>query len=308
MSLVLQAKGVVVEHHTPAGRVRAVDGVSLEVAAGDVVALVGESGSGKSSLARALVGLVPIAAGEVSLLGAPLPRGSWPRAMRRQVQLVFQDAAAALDPRLEVRASIAEGLEIHALAKGPALRQRVDALLQRVGLDPSLGARRPQELSAGQRQRVGLARALAVEPTLLILDEPVSQLDVSVQAQMVALLQQVRDPRRDGWLVITHDLSLVAQLAQRVLVLYAGQVVETGTAAQVLEAPRHPYTRALLASVPPRHPRERHPEPPIAGEPPSPFVRPEGCAFAPRCPHVMDRCRAEAPALVDGSACFLGRP
>ena len=233
----LDARDVHVQHHAHGARVDAVRGVSLQLAAGERVGLVGESGSGKSSLARALLGLEPLAGGRVTFDGQPT-HGA-PASLRRRLQPVFQDVGASLDPRMRVRASLAEPFEIHRL---PFDGARLEGLLGRVQLDASLLDRFPRELSVGQRQRVNLARALALEPDLLILDEPVSALDVSVQAQIINILRELSC----AMLVITHDLELVTHLCSRLLVMRAGQIVDEGPLPAALLEPQHPYTRTLV--------------------------------------------------------------
>jgi ABC-type microcin C transport system duplicated ATPase subunit YejF len=234
------------------GRFRAVEGVGFEVRPGETVALVGESGSGKTSVGRAVLGLVPAAEGEVVFHGTPLPslRGPARAAFRRRVQAVFQDPTSSLDPRWRVGAIVSEGLAVHGLAPRAERPERARALLARVGLDPDIATRYPHELSGGQRQRVGIARALAVEPSLIVCDECVSALDVSVQAQILNLLKDLQEERRIGYLFIAHDLAVVRHLAHWVLVLSEGRVVESGAAAEVLGSPSHPYTRRLLDAEP----------------------------------------------------------
>lgn len=298
----------------PVGWVRAVDGVDLQVPAGGTVALVGESGCGKTTVGRSILRLVEPQAGRVLFEGQDLlslPRRAV-RPLRRRLQIVFQDPLAALDPRLRVRDAIAEGMETHGIGADDTERDaRVEALLRRVGLDPSLLVRFPHELSGGQRQRVCIARALAVEPRLLICDESVSALDVSIQAQILNLLRDLQAELGLAYLFISHDLSVVRHLADRVAVMYLGQIVEEGPTEQVLGEPQHPYTRALLEAVPSIDPGARRSADRIRlqGDVPSPAQPPAGCRFHTRCPLVFDRCRREAPALVpvaDGvSRCFL---
>ena len=281
--------------------VRAVDGVSLEVAAGETLALVGESGSGKSTLGRVMLRLEMPTAGTVHFEGRDLAALSPAelRATRRRMQVVFQDPLGALNPRRSVAASIAEGLAIHALVPREERHARVDALLEEVGLQVSLRDRLPHELSGGQRQRVGIARALAVEPSFLVCDEPVSALDVSIQAQVLNLLLDLRDRRGLAYLFIAHDLAVVRRIADRVAVMYLGTVVETGPARGVIATPRHPYTRALVSAVPRPDPDRQDERIVLGGEPPSPADPPPGCPFAPRCFHPLRdaRCDAERPAL-----------
>lgn len=281
--------------------VRAVDGVSFSVAAGETLALVGESGSGKSTVGRMLVRLEGPTAGAARFEGTDLLAldGAALRAMRRRIQIVFQDPQSSLDPRMTLGRSIAEGIEIHQLAEGAEVARRVSALLEEVGLDPSFALRYPHECSGGQRQRVGIARALAVEPRFIVLDEPVSALDVSVQAQVVNLLVDLQRRRGLAYLFIAHDLAVVRQIAHRVAVMYLGRLVEIGPVEEVLAHPRHPYTQALLAAVPTPDPAVRPVRLVVPGEPPSPTAPPPGCPFHPRCQHpALDaRCRTERPDL-----------
>ncbi|MEO6068326.1 MAG: oligopeptide/dipeptide ABC transporter ATP-binding protein [Gemmatimonadota bacterium] len=281
--------------------VRAVDGVSFTVGRGETLALVGESGCGKTSVGRTLLRLQEPTAGRASFDGTDLfaLKGEALRAMRRRLQIVFQDPYSSLDPRMTVADSVAEGIEIHRLAKGPAIRARVEELLAEVGLDPSYADRYPHEFSGGQRQRIGIARALAVEPTFIVCDEPVSALDVSVQAQVLNLLADLQRTRGLSYLFIAHDLAVVRQLAHRVAVMYLGRIVELGPTEEVLSRPRHPYTQALLSAVPEPDPVTRRPRVMLAGEPPSPSAPPPGCAFHPRCPHPRRdaRCSTERPEL-----------
>lgn len=299
MSALLQASGVEVRYRAQGKRIAAVRGVSLQVDKGERLGLIGESGSGKSSLARALLGLEPLSAGTVRFDGQPM-HGARP-ALRRRFQPVFQDVGASLNPRMRIREVLAEPFVIHHV---PVDEQRLTALLEQVQLTPELLSRLPRELSVGQRQRVNLARALALEPELLLLDEPVSALDVSVQAQVLNLLQTITRQRSLSLLVITHDLDVVAHLCTRLAVMYAGRIVESGSVAQVLEQPLHPYTRLLVES--------RRALVAATGEPASPHALPSGCAFYPRCPHLIDRCKVEDPQLTGhqhASAClvFKGR-
>ncbi|MDR5758794.1 oligopeptide/dipeptide ABC transporter ATP-binding protein [Caballeronia sp. LZ035] len=269
-----------------AAMVRAVDGISFEVPRGSCFAVVGESGSGKSSLARLLVGLVAPTSGEVWLDGAPLSkrtRGEL-RRMRRRVQMVLQDPHASLDPRMTVEQILKEALVVHALGDGASDRSaRIARVLNRVGLGASFAGRFPHELSGGQRQRVAIARAIICEPDVLILDEPVSALDVSVQAQVVNLLMSLQRELGLTYLIITHDLSLVGHMADAVGVMYLGRFVEQGEAAQVCRTPQHPYTRSLFASVYGSVGGQPC-DGPLEGTVPSPLALPGGCTFHTRCP------------------------
>jgi oligopeptide transport system ATP-binding protein len=283
------------------GVVRAVDGVSLRVAPGEILALVGESGCGKSTVGRLLVRLLEPTAGDVRFRGESIfaLRERELRAVRRRFQIVFQDPDSSLDPRLSAGDSVAEGLLIHRLAARSELRDRVADLLAQVGLLPDHAGRYPHELSGGQKQRVGIARALAVEPEFIVLDEAVSALDVSVQAQIVNLLLELRARRGLAYLFVSHDLALVSRIADRVAVMYLGEIVEEGPAARLFEAPLHPYTQALLAASPvpdpDRLPRRRIL---VSGEPPSAIDPPPACRFHPRCPSAFARCSREAPGAV----------
>ncbi|MGE3308349.1 MAG: ABC transporter ATP-binding protein [Limisphaerales bacterium] len=280
--------------------VKAVDDLSLAIEAGEAVGLVGESGSGKTTLGRAVVRLVEPTSGRILLDGEDLTalRGSALRARRRKVQMIFQDPAGTLDPRFTVGETIGEALDIHRLAASrDARRQRIRELLHAVGLNPEHDIRHPHQFSGGQRQRVGIARALAVEPRLIVADEPVSALDVSVQAQVINLLQDLQRERGLAYLFISHDLAVVEHLCQRVAVLYLGRLVELGPARALVSSPAHPYTRALLSAVPTLDPKTRLNRIVLDGEIPSPLNPPSGCPFHPRCPVAESRCRTEVPAL-----------
>ncbi len=277
--------------------VRAVQDLSLTVERGRTLGVVGESGCGKSTAGRLALGLEAPDAGLVHFEGAPMPAAgtaAW-RAMRARMQMVFQDPLAALDRRMTVAAQVAEPLAIHGHGGATERAERAAALLHAVGLGPELGARHPNALSGGQRQRAVLARALATEPALLALDEPVSALDVSVQAGVLNLLAELQETRGVAMLLISHDLRVVRQVSHRVAVLYLGTVVERGDPDAVFAEPAHPYSRALLSAVP------RPGAPPrevLGGEPPDPAARPAGCAFHPRCPLAVATCRAVSPPLL----------
>ncbi len=276
--------------------VQAVSDVSLRIGRGEAVGLVGESGSGKSTVGRMVLGLLPPTSGHVEFAGARLPPKPG-RDLRRRMQLVFQDPHSSLDPRRRVGAQIADGLAIHKLAAPAEQPARVAALLEQVGLDPAHAARFPHEFSGGQRQRIGIARALAPGPDLLVADEPVSALDVSVQAQVLALLADLRARLGLALLFISHDLAVVRHLCDRVAVLYLGRVMEEGLSEQLFAVPRHPYTRALLSASPRLNPAARRARIVLQGDPPSPAAPPSGCVFRTRCPHAAAVCAESVPNL-----------
>ncbi|MDA8048625.1 MAG: ABC transporter ATP-binding protein [Rhodospirillales bacterium] len=279
--------------------VAAVAEVSLTVGRGEAVGLVGESGSGKSTIGRILLGLLPPSEGRVLFDGIDLTRirGAALRRLRRRMQLVFQDPYVSLDPHRRVGAQIADGLTIHGLAAGAAATARAAAFLEEVGLQPEHAKRYPHQFSGGQRQRIGIARALATGPDFLVADEPVSALDVSAQAQILALLADLRRRRGLAMLFISHDLPAVRHLCSRVVVLYLGRVMEEGSTEAVLTSPRHPYTAALLASAPSLDPARRRRSAPLRGEPPSPAKPPTGCVFRTRCRHALPMCEQARPPL-----------
>lgn len=281
--------------------VRALSDVSLTVARGEAVGLVGESGSGKSTVGRSLLGLTQASSGRVRFDGVDIAglKGRAARALRRRMQLVFQDPYASLDPRRRIGAQIADGLRAHNLASRRELPDRVGALLQQVGLPPTDADRFPHEFSGGQRQRIGIARALAVGPDFLVADEPVSALDVSVQAQVLALLADLRARLGLALLFISHDLSVVRSLCDRVIVLYLGRVMEEGPVGAVLGHPRHPYTAALLSAVPSIDPSRRRQRILLGGDPPSPANPPSGCAFRTRCAFARAACAEAVPPLTE---------
>jgi oligopeptide/dipeptide ABC transporter ATP-binding protein len=297
-----------VKHYTAGGLfargappVRAVDGVSFEVGRAETLALVGESGCGKSSVGRTILRLQEPTGGEARFEGVDvfgLDRTAL-RRLRRRMQIIFQDPYSSLNPRMTIGAAIAEGIEIHRLATGREIGRRVGALLEEVGLDPAYGRRYPHEFSGGQRQRIGIARALAVEPRFIVCDEPVSALDVSVQAQVLNLLADLQRERGLSYLFIAHDLAVVRQIAQRAAVMYLGRIVEAGPTETLLSAPRHPYTVALLSAVPEPDPGRRRSRIVLGGDLPSPSSPPPGCPFHTRCFHPArnERCRTEVPAL-----------
>ena len=297
-----------VKHYTAGGLfgrsappVRAVDGVSFEVGRSETLALVGESGCGKSTVGRTVLRLQEPTAGRTLFEGHDVFALDRPRLrqLRRRMQIIFQDPYGSLNPRMTIGAAVAEGIEIHRLASGPEVARRVGALLEEVGLDPGYARRYPHEFSGGQRQRIGIARALAVEPIFIVCDEPVSALDVSVQAQVLNLLADLQRERGLSYLFIAHDLAVVRQVAQRTAVMYLGRIVETGPTEMLLRAPRHPYTVALLSAVPEPDPTRHRARIVLGDDLPSPSNPPAGCPFHTRCFHPAKdaRCRTEVPAL-----------
>ena len=288
--------------------VKAVDGVSFSVRRGKTLGLVGESGCGKSTTGRAILQLLRPTAGSVRFDGTELTdlwqrrfgRWAWGeelRALRRRMQIIFQDPYASLNPRMTVEEIVGEPLKTFGLAQGEALRGRVQSLMKRVGMDPRYIRRYPHEFSGGQRQRIGIARALALEPELIIADEPVSALDVSIQAQVLNLLVELQSELQLTYVFIAHDLAAVRHISDRIAVMYLGRIVETAPTAELFARPRHPYTKALISAVPIPDPKVERARKRLvlAGDVPSPLDPPSGCAFHPRCPDRIDRCAAERP-------------
>ena len=295
--------------------VKAVDDVSFQIEPGETLGLVGESGCGKTTLGRAIVRLIEPTAGSVWFEGEEITRlaGARLRARRRKLQIIFQDPYGSLNPRMTAGEIVGEAIDIHKLAdSAEARRKRIAELLKAVGLDPKHALRYPHEFSGGQRQRIGIARALAVEPKLIVCDEPVSALDVSVQAQIVNLLHDLQQQRGLAYLFIAHDLAVVEHISRRVLVMYLGKVVELSGAKSVVRAPKHPYTQALISAVPVVDPDSKRQRIVLPGDVPSPINPPSGCPFHPRCPVAEARCKKEIPALREvapghWAACHLAK-
>jgi peptide/nickel transport system ATP-binding protein len=297
MKPMLKIDKLAVEFGRGAQRVQAVRGVSFEIAHGETVGLVGESGSGKSSLGRAVLQLIPVALGSVQLEGRELVglSASQMRPLRREVQMVFQDPS--LNPRQRAGDMLDEVLSTHGLHQGAARGPRIAQLLQLVGLKPEHAGRFAHEFSGGQKQRLGIARALAVEPRFIVADEPLSALDMSIQAQIVNLLIQLREQLGLTLLFISHDLDVVQYLCDRVVVLYLGRVMEIAPTADLFASPAHPYTRALLSAAPIPDPEQAAPRVDLQGDPPSPLNPPSGCVFRTRCPHAVPACAETVPEL-----------
>ena len=289
--------------HYPVGRkiLRAVDGVSLDVAAGETLGIVGESGCGKSTLAKAVLGLVKPVQGSVTV-DSQNPDGLSGTALlgfRRNVQMVFQDPYASLSPRRTILQSLLEPLEVHQIGNDRKERiARAEATLDAVGLDRTSLSRYPHEFSGGQRQRIGIARAIIADPKLVILDEPVSALDISVRAQVINLLADIQRTRNVGYMFIGHDLALMRHVTDRVAVMYLGRVVELGTTSEIFDNPQHPYTRSLILSAPSPDPTKRRTTLALDGDPPSPLDIPAGCRFQTRCAYRTEKCLTDDPQLI----------
>jgi oligopeptide transport system ATP-binding protein len=297
----LQVEGLKVQFAT--GRkqlVQAVNGVSFEIQPGETLGLVGESGSGKTTVGRAVIRLIDSVSGSIQFEGRDIThlKDRELRPLRRGFQMIFQDPFSSLNPRMSVESIVGEALEIHQLApNGRARRERVEQLLRSVGLETLHADRYPHEFSGGQRQRIGIARALAVEPKLIVCDEPVSALDVSVQAQIVNLLADLQGERGLAYLFISHDLAVVKHISRRIIVMYLGRIVEAGDADALCSLPKHPYTQALISAVPVVDPDVKRKRIVLSGDMPSPLNPPPGCPFHPRCPVAEARCRIEVPQL-----------
>ena len=291
--------------------VHALDGVDLQIRKGEVVGLVGESGCGKSTLGRVIAGMLPATEGQVLVQGRERDklRGKDARLARLNTQIIFQDPMSSLNPRKRVIDIVGEAAVAHGVITKAEEKHVVSNLLETVGLDPSMSGRYPHQFSGGQRQRIGIARALAVQPEFLICDESIAALDISIQAQVINLFMDLRKSHNLTYLFISHDLGVVNHIADRVVIMYLGRVVEMGTVAQIFDTPNHPYSAALLNEVPSIERRHRAFNP-IKGEIPSPVSPPSGCHFHPRCPYAFDRCRVERPMLTavaqgHDSACHL---
>ena len=294
------------------GYVRAVDGVTFDIERGETLGLVGESGCGKTTTGRSILRLLEPTDGEVAFDGHDVLglKVADTRALRRRMQIIFQDPYSSLNPRMTVGGMLGEALKIHRLAEGAARETRIQELLETVGLRPEYALRYPHEFSGGQRQRIGIARALAVEPDFIVADEPVSALDVSIQAQIVNLLQELQSRLSLPYLFVAHDLSVVKHLSDRVAVMYLGKIVEITTSDQLYSSPQHPYTQALMSAVPIPQPSRERRRTILTGDVPSPTNIPKGCPFHPRCPEREDACTRIVPDLLrieDGHtvACLL---
>lgn len=291
------------------GSVHAVNNVNLTVRQGETLGLVGESGCGKSTLAKCIMGLESLTSGTIQFKERPI--NQWDeKELRRRMQMVFQDPYSSLNPRQKINSIIREGLDIHSIGSTAERKAKVEELLGLVGLRPEHGNRYPHEFSGGQRQRVAVARTLALDPQLIICDEPVSALDVSVQAQVLGMLKDLQQRFNLTYVFISHDLSVVSHISDRVAVMYLGRIVELATSESLFESPKHPYTKALLSAVLPPDPTKQPERIALTGDLPSPMNPPEGCPFHPRCPNAMDRCSIDRPKLTEidadsSVACWL---
>jgi oligopeptide/dipeptide ABC transporter ATP-binding protein len=284
-----------------AGQVKAVDDVSFQIGEGDTLGLVGESGCGKTTVGRTLLRLYEPTAGTITFDGKAVNDlvGAQLRTLRRDMQIVFQDPFSSLNPRMTIKGIVEEGLLVHRVGNKQERLDRVRQVLDRVGLDPSYINRYPHEFSGGQRQRISIARALALNPRFMVLDEPISALDVSIQSQIINLLNELKEEFELTFLFISHDLSVVEYISDRVAVMYLGEIVETATSEQLYKNPLHPYTKALLSSIPSLDPTARRERIVLEGDVPSPINPPSGCRFHPRCPVVMDICKRISPKPLD---------
>jgi len=297
------------------GHVLAVDGVSFNIRRGETLGLVGESGCGKTTVGKTVLKLMAPTAGEIRLKSRDITHleGSQLRSVRREMQMIFQDPYSSLNPRMSARDIVAEPMENYGLAGGREKKERAAALLKRVGFRAGQMAKRPHEFSGGQRQRIGIARALALNPSLIVADEPVSALDVSIQAQVINLLMDLQKEFNLAYLFISHDLAVVKHISHRIAVMYLGKVVELADKKTLFAAPLHPYTEALLGAVPIPNPRADRKVIILEGDIPSPITPPPGCRFHTRCPYVFDRCPVEEPPLIEVTerhwvACHLRQP
>jgi peptide/nickel transport system ATP-binding protein/oligopeptide transport system ATP-binding protein len=297
------------------GHVLAVDGVSFKIRRGETLGLVGESGCGKTTVGKTVLRLMPPTAGDIRLKSRDITHldGAELRSVRREMQMIFQDPYSSLNPRMSARDIVAEPMENYGLAKGKEKNERAAALLERVGFRAGQMAKRPHEFSGGQRQRIGIARALALNPSLIVADEPVSALDVSIQAQVINLLMDLQTEFNLAYLFISHDLAVVKHISHRIAVMYLGKIVELADKKALFAASLHPYTEALLGAVPIPNPRADRKVIILDGDIPSPITPPPGCRFHTRCPYVFDRCRVEEPLLIDARpghwvACHLRQP